>query len=266
MTSKFSVASLGVVHVGADRVRVRQRVERERRALARLEVVPHAPRGLPVVDDLVGHPRGERLVQPEVVPPRHRHQVAEPLVRELVRDHLGDALLLRQRRGRRVDEQQRPRGRSPRPRSPSRRPRSRARRSGRACRTGRGGRSSPRAAAAPPPAASCANAVSWRFSGTCQVRIGTSRATAIGLASSGPTSSATRYVDSGGVGANVSRRPPRPSFSSRMTLPFDIAIAWLGTPATRSRQTALNAGSSKHGKTRRASAASNCVTAMLPAR
>ena len=49
-------------------------------------------------------------------------------------------------------------------------------------------------------------------------------------------------------------------------MPFEIAIAWLGTPATRSRHTALNAGSSKHGNRRRASAASNCVTAMLPAR
>ena len=35
-------------------------------------------------------------------------------------------------------------------------------------------------------------------------RIGTSRAIAIGLGTSGPTTSATRYDDSGGVGANVS--------------------------------------------------------------
>jgi hypothetical protein len=60
-------------------------------------VVPHRP--LPSVDspvfpmpagldfrrDLVAQPRGERLVQPDVVPPRGRHQVAEPLVRNLVR-------------------------------------------------------------------------------------------------------------------------------------------------------------------------------------
>ncbi len=77
---------------------------------------------------------------------------------------------------------------------------------------------------------------------------------------------ATRYDDSGGVAAKVTSRPPRPSFSSRVTTPFEIAIAWLGTPDTRNRHTALNAGSSKHGNTRRASAASNCVTAMLPAR
>ena len=37
--------------------------------------------------------RGERLVQPEVVPPPHGHQVAEPHVRQLVQDRLGPALV-----------------------------------------------------------------------------------------------------------------------------------------------------------------------------
>src|SRR5262249_32801488 len=41
--------------------------------------------GLPLLDDLLGDPRGERLVQPDVVPPRGRNEVAEPLVRDLVR-------------------------------------------------------------------------------------------------------------------------------------------------------------------------------------
>jgi hypothetical protein len=40
----------------------------------------------PGVDDLVRHEAGERLVQPDVVPPGHRDEVAEPLVRQLVRD------------------------------------------------------------------------------------------------------------------------------------------------------------------------------------
>ncbi|CVM38269.1 Uncharacterised protein [Streptococcus pneumoniae] len=57
-----------------------------------------------------GHPRGpevgglvhaegahvvrERLLEPQVVPPVHRHEVAEPHVRHLVQDHVGAALVL----------------------------------------------------------------------------------------------------------------------------------------------------------------------------
>ena len=50
----------------------------------------------------VGHVGGEALVEPEVVPPAHGHEVAEPHVRHLVEDHLGapEALVL----GRRVAE------------------------------------------------------------------------------------------------------------------------------------------------------------------
>ena len=42
---------------------------------------------------VVAGPLGERLVEPEVVPPPHRHQVAEPHVRHLVEDHLGAELV-----------------------------------------------------------------------------------------------------------------------------------------------------------------------------
>ena len=42
----------------------------------------------------VTHVVGERLVQPEVVPPLHRDQVAEPLVGHLVRDHVGPVAAL----------------------------------------------------------------------------------------------------------------------------------------------------------------------------
>ncbi len=38
------------------------------------------------------HERGERLVQPQVVPPAHRHEVAEPHVGHLVQDRLGPPL------------------------------------------------------------------------------------------------------------------------------------------------------------------------------
>lgn len=46
------------------------------------------PGGLGGGDDDVLHEAGEALVEPQLVPPLHRHQVAEPLVRQLVRDHL----------------------------------------------------------------------------------------------------------------------------------------------------------------------------------
>jgi len=96
---------LGVGDVGADGVGGDERVERQRCPLAGLEVHPDPPRRAPVGDDLVGHPGGEGLVEPQVVPPGHRHQVAEPLVGELVRDHLGHPLLHGERRGGRIGEQ-----------------------------------------------------------------------------------------------------------------------------------------------------------------
>ena len=42
-----------------------------------------------------GHERGERLVQPQAIPPVHRHQIAEPHVRHLVEQHtrMGAAVL-----------------------------------------------------------------------------------------------------------------------------------------------------------------------------
>ena len=43
------------------------------------------PLGMEALARLGRHPLGERLVEPEVVPPGHGHQVAEPLVRDLVR-------------------------------------------------------------------------------------------------------------------------------------------------------------------------------------
>ena len=52
------------------------------------------------------HERGERLVQPDAVPPPHRHQVAEPHVGQLVGDDVGDVLLLGLGARGRVDEQQ----------------------------------------------------------------------------------------------------------------------------------------------------------------
>ena len=51
------------------------------------------------VDDLRRHEVGEDLLHPHVVEPLHRHQIAEPHVRRLVRDHAGaiEQLVLRRR-------------------------------------------------------------------------------------------------------------------------------------------------------------------------
>ena len=88
-----------------DRPRRLQRVDLERvRPVAR-ERVPDLPGRPEVVDREHRHERGERLVQPDPVPPAHRHEVAEPHVRQLVRDGLGDAELLLLRRPGRVEQQ-----------------------------------------------------------------------------------------------------------------------------------------------------------------
>ena len=75
------------------------------RARRRTGVAAHHPlarehaveRDLPVRVEprrgLARHPRRERFVEPDLVPGRRRHQVAEPLVRDFVRDHLEDILL-----------------------------------------------------------------------------------------------------------------------------------------------------------------------------
>ncbi len=100
------LARLGhVADLRTDRVRRAQGVEVQRPRLALIELEPDAPGRVPLIHDLERHPGGERLVEPQVVPPGHRDPVAEPLVRELVRDHLGDPLLLRERGGLRVEEQ-----------------------------------------------------------------------------------------------------------------------------------------------------------------
>ena len=52
------------------------------------------------------HERGEGFVEPDAVPPLHRHQVAEPHVGELVVDDVGDVLQLGLRRPLGIDEQQ----------------------------------------------------------------------------------------------------------------------------------------------------------------
>src|SRR2546427_8272831 len=44
------------------------------------------------------HPAGETFVEPDIVPPGHRYQIAEPLVRDLVRNDYANSFLLIDRR------------------------------------------------------------------------------------------------------------------------------------------------------------------------
>ncbi len=58
------------------------------------------------IDDLRRHEVGEDLLHPDIVEPPHRHEIAEPHVRRLVRDEAGAAELLALRR-RRIEQQRR---------------------------------------------------------------------------------------------------------------------------------------------------------------
>src|SRR3989441_11143782 len=62
------------------------------------EVLPDFPLWIRPVDHLVGHKGREALVEPEIVPPFHRDEIAEPHVSNLMRDYLNDALLSRSAR------------------------------------------------------------------------------------------------------------------------------------------------------------------------
>ncbi len=103
------VHALGVVrrvHRVLDGARALERVGLECGGAIEAERVPHVPLGLHGVDADLRHERRERLLEPESVPPAHGHEVAEPHVRDLVRDHVRDHELLGLGRGRRIDEEQ----------------------------------------------------------------------------------------------------------------------------------------------------------------
>ena len=82
------------------------------------------------------------------------------------------------------------------------------------------------------------------------------------MASSGPTTKATRYVDITMVGANRTRTRPSPSGSRSVSAVLDTASRPSATTSVVAK-VALNAGSSKQGKARRASVDSNWVAAMV---
>ena len=91
-----------------DGMRVLQAVQVERPVGVHVyELRPHRPLGEQPVHRLGSHPGRETLVQPQVVPPLHGHEIAEPHVRHLVGDHLRHPLPRARRRVLRVHQQRR---------------------------------------------------------------------------------------------------------------------------------------------------------------
>ena len=139
---------------------------------SRLNVVHRCQSGRNAAVAADVHERGERLVQPDAVPPAHRDQVAEPHVGQLVGDHVGQVLQLGLRRRGRVGQQQRLAVGDAARGSPSPRRRSRAGRPCRTCRSGTGCRSSPGTSVIPWRPTSRPNSVRWPLPGTWTIRSG----------------------------------------------------------------------------------------------
>ena len=93
-------------HLVLDRAGAGQRVGLEGDRAFQAERRPPLPVGAERVAGGDLHERGERLVQPDAVPPAHRDEVAEPHVGQLVADDVGDELLLDLGAVGRVDQQQ----------------------------------------------------------------------------------------------------------------------------------------------------------------
>jgi hypothetical protein len=83
-----------------------------------------------------------------------------------------------------------------------------------------------------------------------------------GVASSSPTTKATRYVDMRMLSAKVTARRPGPAGDSLITAVLEMAARPSGTTSVTPK-TAFAAGSSQHGNARRASVASNWVAAIV---
>ena len=88
-----------------DRMGGRERIEAHRRLAPVHAGQQHFPVGLQLVGHLGRHPAGETLVQPEIVPPGHGDQIAEPLMRHFMRDGFVDAPLGRFGCEARIDQQ-----------------------------------------------------------------------------------------------------------------------------------------------------------------
>ncbi len=81
------------------------RVEAHGELLALVAARPDPPLRIEVRRRLGLHPGGEALVEPQVVPPAHGDEVAEPLVRDLVRDDVEDAAPHGRRARGRIEQQ-----------------------------------------------------------------------------------------------------------------------------------------------------------------
>lgn len=57
------------------------------------ELTPHLPLGMEVVNRKPANPCGKPFVQPQLIPPVHGHQVAKPLMSQLMGNHVGDPVL-----------------------------------------------------------------------------------------------------------------------------------------------------------------------------
>src|SRR5436853_1816048 len=55
------------------------------------KVLPDPPLWISPVNYLIGHEGREALIKPEVIPPLHSDEIAEPHVRNFVRDYFGNA-------------------------------------------------------------------------------------------------------------------------------------------------------------------------------
>ena len=88
-----------------DRMRGAPRVERHGVLLLAVAVEPGLPLRIEMLRGLLLHPAGKTLVEPEVVPPAHGDEIAEPLMRHLMRQDAEDAAPRRIRIGGRVEQQ-----------------------------------------------------------------------------------------------------------------------------------------------------------------
>src|SRR5689334_422830 len=81
------------------------RVERQRILLLAIAVQPSLPLRIEMLGRLLLHPAGKTLVEPEIVPPAHGDEIAEPLVRHLMREDGKDAAARRLRVARGIEQE-----------------------------------------------------------------------------------------------------------------------------------------------------------------
>ena len=104
---EHAVAVGGCPHLELDRAGAGERIDFERIGTLEAEVGPAFPIGSEHLDRHHFHERREGFVEPDAIPPTHRHQIAEPHMGKLVAHHVGHQLLLVLGARLRVEQQQR---------------------------------------------------------------------------------------------------------------------------------------------------------------